>query len=422
MKNIDNNYENLFEINNLNSFDQLKNPNINKTIKINNDGYQLMVDFTEKCIIYLTLIKHGDIFKYQSKIEVSSAMKNREMLVLAGFNFEDLISSIINDDEYLIKEIIPNKEFEINFSIENKIKNKIITEKFSFQLIRQSEVVSIDEIDAVHNSIINSNTEGRLNSIDAKISNIIHKLDLLELNTVPIEEMKRKDDEIEKLKKDLELEKNTTIIKLDALYNQLQSEKQINETNTIKINSLNEEIKKLLKEKEDFINKSQIECKTNNNTNEQLKLNCFLPSTVKFVRFEASKLRTSDEYSGTNKIEDINNFDDRSLMKGITVLKNGWATFEMEREVEFQEIEIGLFQGHSNWTPERLNGATVFTSKDNSNWTKVGIVNNDTYEIKKVSLIKSSAKFIKIDHRKCKNFIGISYGLGIGYLKVINLN
>ena len=158
--------------------------------------------------------------------------------------------------------------------------------------------------------------------------------------------------------------------------------------------------------------KENIAIKEKKERKEEIKIP---PKQVKFLKFEHGGLLDSD---GTNNIVELNNFNDRSQKKGIAISNSDWVTFELEREVEFHEIEIGCFS-HPNFGASKLNDATVLTSKDKTNWTKVGTVGNNTSHISRVSLIKTSAKFIKID----KNYSLFEYSyLGIGYIKIINLN
>jgi len=134
--------------------------------------------------------------------------------------------------------------------------------------------------------------------------------------------------------------------------------------------------------------------------------------TIEFVRFEFSgQYGYNNQTAGTNKLEDLK---DKSLTKGICATTPGWIVIELNNDWEFNEIEIGGYNGNTNlWGATNGANAQVMTSKDKSNWTTVGTLPS-TYGavITKVQLTKSSGKYIKFNHN--------SY-LGIGYLEIIKL-
>lgn len=110
-------------------------------------------------------------------------------------------------------------------------------------------------------------------------------------------------------------------------------------------------------------------------------------------------------------IEDVNNFTDRSLKKGICSNSPGRIIFTLSKILEFEEIEIGGWIGEKIiYRHDYYVGASIFVSTDKENWTKVGNIPNDYgHEIQKVVLTKSKAKYIKFDHDD----------LRIGYFRII---
>ena len=130
---------------------------------------------------------------------------------------------------------------------------------------------------------------------------------------------------------------------------------------------------------------------------------------ITFVKFEYSGPYST---AGTNKLEDINNFEDRSQMKGICANSPGWITFELNREAEFDEVEIGGWKGNSGvWSSSNGQGSQIIVSNDKSTWINIGTIPN-TYanSIVKVKVTNSKSKFIKLQ--------GTSH-LGIGYFRVL---
>jgi len=136
---------------------------------------------------------------------------------------------------------------------------------------------------------------------------------------------------------------------------------------------------------------------------------------IKFVKFEASgTYDSSGRIAGTNRIEDINNFEDRSLTKGICTSYNGWILFEINREVEFEDFELGGWNGDTSiWGVSNGSGSSIKTSVDKVNWNTVGTIpNNFGSTILDVKVTRSRAKYVK--------FESTSY-LGIGYFKIKKL-
>ena len=140
---------------------------------------------------------------------------------------------------------------------------------------------------------------------------------------------------------------------------------------------------------------------------------------VKFKNFTCNKLLT--DFGATNNIDDINNFDDQSMEKGITIGYPGWAIFEMEREVSFNSLEIGCYLG-KHFSYGNLDTANILASTDNINWILLVSVIINKVEIIKLSFQNTTAKYIKVDHTLVWEATDREYHLGIGYLKVLNNN
>lgn len=136
---------------------------------------------------------------------------------------------------------------------------------------------------------------------------------------------------------------------------------------------------------------------------------------VKYVAFQFNGAYTSGEtLAGTNNIDDLNNFEDRSCLKGICANYPGSITLELSRELEIEVIEVAGWGGNRNiWAPSNGSGASVLTSTDNSKWTNVGTLPSTfNSNIITVNLSKSYAKYIKFEHN--------SY-LGLGYCRILKL-
>ena len=137
---------------------------------------------------------------------------------------------------------------------------------------------------------------------------------------------------------------------------------------------------------------------------------------ITVVGFEFSgEYRSGQQTAGTNNIDDINNFDDTSCMRGFATGYNGWIIFELNKEVEFDSLEIGGFRGNTNlYASSNGSGATIKTSTDKNTWTTVGNINSGYQNGPYLhSVTQSRAKYVKLEHN--------SY-LGVGYFKVIPLN
>jgi hypothetical protein len=130
---------------------------------------------------------------------------------------------------------------------------------------------------------------------------------------------------------------------------------------------------------------------------------------IKYVKFESSGTYVSGTITaGTNNIEDLNNFEDRSMMKGICCSYGGWIILELIREAEFEEFEVGGWGGNPNiWGPSNGASATVLTSIDKATWITVGsLPSNYGAMIQNVKVTRSKAKWIKF---QCSSYLGIGY-------------
>jgi hypothetical protein len=134
---------------------------------------------------------------------------------------------------------------------------------------------------------------------------------------------------------------------------------------------------------------------------------------IKFINFEFNASYTSgNTIAGTNNIEHINNYEDRSANNGICANYNGWIILELERDVEFSKMELAGWNGNTSiWAPSNGAGASIKTSLDKSSWITIGnIPSNYSGTITTLELVTSKAKYIKFEHN--------SY-LGIGYCKIL---
>jgi len=134
---------------------------------------------------------------------------------------------------------------------------------------------------------------------------------------------------------------------------------------------------------------------------------------IKFIGFEFNGIYTSGStVAGTNNIEHINNYEDRTANNGICANYNGWIILELEREVEFSKMEIAGWNGNTTiWAPSNGAGATIKTSLDKSSWNNITqIPSNYSGTITTVEFQTTKAKYIKFEHN--------SY-LGIGYCRIL---
>jgi hypothetical protein len=125
---------------------------------------------------------------------------------------------------------------------------------------------------------------------------------------------------------------------------------------------------------------------------------------------EYVKINVSAWYDGIPV--DAKSLLDPNLNIGVITNSPGWMEVEFNKEVEFENLEIGGFTGKSDWVYSTGYGANgrIQTSRDGKTYNNVGTVPSGFGQtIVPVKVTKSTAKFIKI--------IGDSW-LGIGYLKI----
>lgn len=130
---------------------------------------------------------------------------------------------------------------------------------------------------------------------------------------------------------------------------------------------------------------------------------------IKYVKFTVLGPYST---AGTQNIEDLNNYEDRSCMKGIC--STGWIILELNREVEFEEMEVGGWAGNSSlWGVTNGSSVGIETSIDGVSYSNVGNMPSSlSATVQKIKLIKSKCKFVK--------FAGGSY-TGLGYAKIHKL-
>ena len=130
---------------------------------------------------------------------------------------------------------------------------------------------------------------------------------------------------------------------------------------------------------------------------------------VEYSKFEYSgEFKHNDIIVGTNNAKHLK---DKSLTKGIVSNSPGQITLTLSREVEFEEINIGGYNGNSTaWFVGNGRGAEISTSLNNLDWIIVGNIPAEFgHIIINIKLTKSKAKFIRFNHTDY---------LGIGYLEV----
>jgi hypothetical protein len=130
---------------------------------------------------------------------------------------------------------------------------------------------------------------------------------------------------------------------------------------------------------------------------------------------EITNIEVSEHYSyegaivGGSKLG--KDLKDKSLNKGVCANTPGVITITLSREVEFEEIDLGGYNGNSlAWYVSNGKGASISTSINKSNWTTVGTVPDGFgATICTVKCTKSKAKYLRFSHTDY---------LGIGYLDV----
>lgn len=137
---------------------------------------------------------------------------------------------------------------------------------------------------------------------------------------------------------------------------------------------------------------------------------------IKFTAYEVNGTYTyNGSVVGSQNVDDLNNYDDRSLVKGIVAgPSSGYIVFTLNQEWDINTIEIGGYNGNpSAFSATNGANALIYTSKDKSTWTHVGnILNSYGAYIQTVSLTPSQGTYIK--------FQASGY-IGIGYLRIIKV-
>lgn len=111
---------------------------------------------------------------------------------------------------------------------------------------------------------------------------------------------------------------------------------------------------------------------------------------------------------GTNSVKDLS---DTSLEKGICAIAPGWISIALNKEIIFDEIRIGGYNGNSTgWFVGNGCGAKIQSSMDGNEWKEIGTIPPEFgHIIQKLQVTSSKAKFIKFVHTDM---------LGIGFLEI----
>jgi hypothetical protein len=97
----------------------------------------------------------------------------------------------------------------------------------------------------------------------------------------------------------------------------------------------------------------------------------------------------------------------RDTSTGVTTTSPGWIIFELDKEWEFNEIEVCGLSGNKNWSVNSGANSKVWTSPDKASWCEVGTLPGNIQTFQKVKLrTKEKARFIKITHTAQ---LGLSY-------------
>jgi len=130
----------------------------------------------------------------------------------------------------------------------------------------------------------------------------------------------------------------------------------------------------------------------------------------KYVSFESSGQYSYSTYgvAGTNNVEHLNDFTDRSLLKGICAASPGWINIDLSDKITIQDIEIGGWNGNSSlWSVTNGSSATISTSNDKSSWVQVGTIPSGFgATIVRVTLTKTEAKYVRFQHT---GYLGLGY-------------
>lgn len=141
----------------------------------------------------------------------------------------------------------------------------------------------------------------------------------------------------------------------------------------------------------------------------------FILSEVKFNNCIINKpYYILNNIIGTNKVQDINNHNDRSLEKGICCNYKGEIIIEFDKEIYLSKIEIGPYKGDIRWYISSGAEAHIFTSttkQGKSDWIYVGQLPQNYGNGISIVILKPSY---------CKYLRFASLGLiGIGYLRIL---
>ena len=131
-------------------------------------------------------------------------------------------------------------------------------------------------------------------------------------------------------------------------------------------------------------------------------------TAIQFVKLHVNNYYYSgNRLVGTNKLSDLY---DINLNTGICTGYTGVIEIELDRQYEFEKIELGGFCGDVNFGYNSGAGAQILTSKDKQVWNSVGRIPYDIEKIVNLSIKRTFAKYIKFD--------STGY-IGLGYLKII---
>lgn len=135
-------------------------------------------------------------------------------------------------------------------------------------------------------------------------------------------------------------------------------------------------------------------------------------SVVVFTEFEVNgNYMSGGTLAGTQEVECLNNTEDRTLTKGICATSPGVITLTLNREVEFEEVEIAGWGGNTGiWATTNGASSKFMTSTDKITWLQVGNTGSNYGVIGTIKMTKSKAKYIRIE--------ATGY-LGLGYLKIL---
>lgn len=130
---------------------------------------------------------------------------------------------------------------------------------------------------------------------------------------------------------------------------------------------------------------------------------------VEFTKVDLSApFNYNGEVIGTNNPKDLK---DKTLLKGYCANSPATITIQFNREVEFEEVNVGGYNGNSlAWYVGHGRGANIQTSLDNVSWNTVGTIPNEYgHVIINVKVSRSRAKYIRFSHHEY---------FGIGHLEV----